>query len=449
MKGLRSIVPLSRDSLRGIEAATIVGEEPTVEWVNPRDLFVEEGYQRDVGQNGIALIRRIVAEFSWHKFKAPICFRAPEFDGALVVVDGQHTSIGCFTRGIERIPVMVYANASAAQRAAAFVAHNRDRVALTMQAVFKADLAAGDLIALQANRACEAAGAKILTHAINLTLERPVGETMAIGTLRSIVRKAGADHLERVMRVLVAAKRGPIKAQEISAVSMILLGWKGGRDVDARLAEIVASRSAKRWASLGAQEAGTLPQALTTLWLRALNERLPAATKQEPGPPPRPAVKPQDESVKPPASPVKPSPAPYAYKKPENEARPPAPAPPPPPPKKQSVVFLAQANGISVAIDGTVTRVGHQRRAQVGERGAALVSRLVSVMPAQIGHDRLAVKIFEGRANPRQLLDDLVASVNPELKRVGLEIFHVKASGYMLREIAGGVNAGSDGRVAV
>lgn len=436
MKGLRSIVPLSRDSLRGIEAATIVGEEPNVEWANPRDLFVEEGYQRDVSEAGTALIRRIVAEFSWHKFKAPICFRAPEYDGAIVVIDGQHTSIGCATRGIERIPIMVYPNATAAQRAAAFVAHNRDRVALTMQAVFKADLAAGDLIALQADRACRAAGAKILTHAINLAQERPVGETMAVGTLRSIVRKVGAEHLERVMKVLVAAKRGPIKAQEISAVSNILLAHSKVPEVDGRLAEIVASRSAKSWASLGAQEAGTLPQALATLWLRLLDVRSPAATKKEPGPPPRPSGVAEARARELPRTPAEDRVLPP----PTKAASPPAPVRPPPrteiteaAPKKASVVFLAQANGITVSLDGTVARIGW-KTAEVGRTGAQLLARLVTVMPAQLDEGRLALKLFEGRPNPRLLLDDLVRSVNPDLRKAGLEIFHIKASGYMLRD---------------
>lgn len=439
MKGLRSIVPLSRDSLRGIEAATIVGEEPSVEWVNPRDLFVEEGYQRDVSEAGTALIRRIVAEFSWHKFKAPICFRAPEYDGAIVVIDGQHTSIGCATRGLERIPIMVYPNATAAQRAAAFVAHNRDRVALTMQAVFKADLAAGDLIALEANRACEAAGAKILTHAINLALERPVGETMAVGTLRSIVRKVGADHLERVMRVLVAAKRGPIKAQEISAVSAILGDHGDVAGIDDRLAEIVRSRTAKSWAALGAQEAGTLPQALATLWLRLLDTRSPAATKKEPGPPPRPSGVTEARARELPRSPVEARVLPPPMKSPPSMP----PVKPPAPrveiteaaPKKAAVVFLAQANGITVSMDGAVARVGW-KTAEVGRAGANLVARLVAVMPAQLDQGRLASKLFEGRANPRQLLDDLVSAVNPDLRKTGLEIFHVKGSGYMLRPTA-------------
>ena len=331
---------------------------------------------------------------------------------------------------------MVYPNATAAQRAAAFVAHNRDRVALTMQ-VFKADLAAGDLIALQADRACRAAGAKILTHAINLAQERPVGETMAVGTLRSIVRKVGAEHLERTMRVLVAAKRGPIKAQEISAVSNILLAHSKVPEVDGRLAEIVASRSAKSWASLGAQESGTLPQALATLWLRLLDVRSPAATKKEPGPPPRPSGVAEARARELPRTPSE-----------DRVLPPPMKAPPPMPPvrppvpraeiteaapKKASVVFLAQANGITVSLDGTVARIGW-KTAEVGRTGAQLLARLVTVMPAQLDEGRLALKLFEGRPNPRLLLDDLVKSVNPDLRKAGLEIFHVKASGYMLRD---------------
>ena len=207
MKGLRSIVPLSRESLRGIEQSPIIGHPPVIEWINPRELYIEESYQRDVGENGTALIRKIVKEFSWHKFKTPIGFRAPEFDGVIVVVDGQHTSIASATRGIERIPVAVYENATEAERAAAFVAHNRDKIALTTQAIFKADLAAGDALAVAANRACEAAGAKILTQTISLALARPVGETMAVGTIRSIVKKLGEEHLTRTMKVLVAAGR--------------------------------------------------------------------------------------------------------------------------------------------------------------------------------------------------------------------------------------------------
>lgn len=435
MKGLRSIVPLPRESLRGITPAPIVGKPPTIEWVNPRDLFIEESYQRDVGENGTALIRRIVQEFSWHKFKTPICFRAPEFDGAIVVVDGQHTSIGCATREeIEIIPVAVYESATEAERAAAFVAHNRDKVALTMQAIFKADIAPGDQFAVAANRACEAAGAKILTQAINLSLPRPVGETMAVGTIRSIVKKFGEEHLTRTMRVLVAAGRGPIKAQEIGAVSNILVNWRDDADVDALLADLIRSKTAKAWASLGAQEAGTLPQALTTLWLRALSSRLPAATKKDPGPVPTGEVR-KAIIDKPKAEPVKPPPPSVNRFSPT--VKEPVPAVPvsnyrqPDPPKP---VYLTQANGIFVTIDGRITR--GDNRAVVSADAAKLVARLVSVMPAQIGFERLSQYVFSGRPNARMLLDDLVEILRRPLAGVGLEIFRVERSGYMIRETA-------------
>lgn len=427
MKGLRSILPLPKESLRGITIAEVVGEEPTIEWVDPLELFVEEDYQRDVGANGIARIRKIVTEFSWHKFKLPICFRVPEFDGAIVAVDGQHTSIGAATRGIKRIPVAVYSNATAAERAAAFVAHNRDRVALTMQAIFKADLAAGDATAAAAHRACEAAGAKVLTHPINLNSQRPVGETMAVGTLRAIIKRAGPEHLTRVMKVLVAAGRGPIKAQEITAASTILLSPKKVPDVDERLAAIVRSRSAKAWSSKAIAEPGTLPQALAALWTRELDK--PAEPRDEAVARPAGWVKPPDDKLK--ADSVKQIPEsdkpvaePAKAERPVDNYR-------APPPKK--AVTLAHANGIAVDAAGRLARDGW-RPVEVGEKGAMLVARLVTVMPAQIGHDRLAEKIFSGKPSARLLLADLVAAVNAELRRAGLEIFEVKSSGYMLRD---------------
>jgi hypothetical protein len=423
MSGLRSILPLSRDSLRGIQPAKIAGQPPTVEWVNPRSIFIEENYQRDVGENGTALIRRIVAEFSWHKFKSPICFRAAEHGDVLVAVDGQHTSIACATLNIEAIPVLVYSDATLADRAAAFVAHNRDKLALTMQAIFKADLAAGDAVAVAAARACEAAGAKILTHAISLATERPVGETMAVGTIRSLLRKKGEPWVTRVMRVLVRAGRGPIKAQEIGGVSLVL--EKVGA-VDDRLVSIVRSKTAKQWAALGAAEAGTLPQALATLWLRALGEH---AAPAAPG-----LVKPVAQSVKPIAAPAKP------IAQPVNLPPPPAPYSAPysaPPPKPRAPIYLVQSNGVRVAMDGHVEREGHDRVVTVSEEGARLIARLVSVMPAQISFERLAQHVYQRvRPNGQMLLEDLVATVRPRLAAIGLEIFKVQRSGYMIRELA-------------
>src|ERR1043165_4013715 len=161
MDGLRSIVPLSKESLRNVTPAEVVGKPPRFEWVDPKTLFVEEGYQREVTENGITLVRNIVGRFSWAKFKPPVCVQLPEWDNILVCIDGQHTAISAASHpGISEIPVMIVDGADAQERAASFVGHNRDRIALTAMAIFHAEVAAGDPTAIGVADACAEAGAK-------------------------------------------------------------------------------------------------------------------------------------------------------------------------------------------------------------------------------------------------------------------------------------------------
>lgn len=450
MKGLRSIVALSRDSMRGVDVLPIEGEPPSLEWAKPGDLFVEEEYQRDVAESGTSLIRKIAGAFSWYCLKPPICFVSEEHGGVKVIVDGQHTAIGAATRGVPEIPILLFTGAGAEVRARSFVAHNQNRVALTMLAVFHAQLAHNEPLAAEMKRVCDAAGVKILTKAINLSEQRPVGETMAIGAIRTILKKHGPEKLQRVMMVLVGANRGPIKAQEITGVSIVLFAGKREQpyETDVRLSALIASRSARQWQALAVNESGTTPQALATLWLRDLELRLSPAESipraapsllpktpahDKPGAPfdngKRPNDKPVGESVKLAAVPARPAATAPAPAKAFPVDLPPAAAP-----KPKAPVFLTQSNGISVQATGTVTRVGYGTSPNVGNYGATLVARLVSVMPAQIPHERLAQNVFPGKASARQMLGDLVAAVNADLRRCGLEIFEVRSSGYMIRD---------------
>lgn len=446
MKGLRSIVALSRDSMRGVDVLPVEGVPPALEWARPADLFVEEDYQRDVAEGGTSLIRRIAGAFSWYCLKPPICFVSEEHGGAKVIVDGQHTAIGAATRGVPEIPIVLFSGAGAAVRARSFVAHNQNRVALTMLAVFHAQLAHDEPLAAEMKRVCDAAGATILTKAINLSEQRPVGETMAIGAIRNVLKKHGAERLQRVMMVLVGARRGPIKAQEITAVANILFGGPagvGGRsyEVDVRLSFLIASRTAKQWQALAVNESGTLPQALATLWLRDLELRLSPA---ESIPRAAPSLLPKTPAHDKPATPfdngdraadkqnAHPVKLPAVSVKPAAKAFPVD--LPPAAPKPKAPVFLAQANGVSVQATGAVTRVGYGTTPNVGNYGATLVARLVAVMPAQLPHERLAHNVFPGKASARQMLGDLVASVNQDIRRIGLEIYEVKSSGYMIRD---------------
>lgn len=277
MTSLRSIKPLPKDSMRGVTPSEIVADEPTFEWVQPRDLFVEEDYQRDLSQNSIKLIRRIVENFNWSRFKAPICCRLPETGDALVVIDGQHTAIASATHPtVGTIPVMVIAGENIRERAKAFVGHNRDRLALTQMAIFHAEAAGGDPTAVMIEQACEAAGAKILHHAVNLRNKLPAGQTIAVGTIRKIAQRDGAAMVTRVMRLLTKAGRGPIKADEIAAVHLIVTD--SPKVDDDELGAIIKRHSAEKWSALGsaktADSGGRLSYALAGLWCRELGIRL-------------------------------------------------------------------------------------------------------------------------------------------------------------------------------
>ena len=248
MNGLRSIVRLSPESLRGVEPAAIAGPKPKFEWVDPRALFVEDGYQREILHKGMRLIRGIVGGFRWANFKPPVCVRLPESGGALVCIDGQHTATAAASHpGIEKIPVMVVDAAAVADRAEAFVGHNKNRLNLTPQAIYYAELAAAkNEIAMIVDRACRAAGATIPRKAISSDMRLEVGTTVAVGVLRAVAMRQGEDALVRVLKILIAAGRAPMRSDEIAAVAIICAGGGFGRD--AALSKLVASRSAESWA---------------------------------------------------------------------------------------------------------------------------------------------------------------------------------------------------------
>jgi hypothetical protein len=485
MKGLRSIVPLPRESLRGLQPAKVQGGAPTVEWVDPRDLFVEESYQREVGEKGVRLIRRIYSTFSWARYKFPVCVRMKEFD-ALVCVDGQHTAIACASHpSLGRIPVMVVHGASAADRASAFVGHNRDRVALTPVAIFHAELAAGDDPVAQAVlEACRRAGAEVLDKSINLRQRTEVGATIAVGALKSVARRRGADHLTRVLRVLVEAGRGPIKAAEIVATDVILTGAGKVPVIDGRLRVVVASKSAEAWAAVAAASAAqtgeSIGSAIATAWCRELELRLsgglgqpvllrrPSPIDREPGsdlvrkaplpgsdlvevpdlsdlPPevlaelrPKPLPPRRDAPFRkapqvtaeprphaePAAPPPKPAPAP--------ENAPAAPAPPPPPDSREVV----RRNG--VVLDLATRDLTHRGKTVKVRRddGARMVAALIKVMPALLDQDRLAAKAFpkDNARDGRQRIKLLIDDVNPVLRAAKLEIRTMKV-GSMLADL--------------
>lgn len=464
IEGLRSIVALGRDSLRGIAPADVSSSNPPqFEWIAPRELFVEEAYQRDLSENSIGLIRRIVAGWSWARFKTPICVRIDEWDGVLVCIDGQHTAIAAASHpGIDKIPVMIVDARDVADRAAAFVGHNRDRIGLTQMAVFYAELASGDPLAIIVDAACKAAGAKILNKSINLRQKLPAGQTIAVGTIRNIARRQGGEFLARVLGVLTRAGRGPIKADEIVAAAVILNRAPPGEALDTRLEEVVRSKSAQQWAALAAvasaqhgSRKNAASDALSGLWARELGIRLRPATRPlaqgkaptnrpispgtpggAPGDPARGTTPPTPNAARiaqikeASQKPAAPRPAPRPVSPLPAIAPKPAIAPAPARPVPAGEVFSHGGIWVDTG-QGIVRRDG--RTAEVSQISARLIALLARVRPGFLEAADLIQKLHLDAFRLRSAAQ----AANPALSPLGLEIKNVMKTGWMIAEIGG------------
>ena len=428
---LRSITALPRESLRGIEPATIKKILPKLEWVDPKSLFVEESYQRDVRENGIKLIRKIYAGFSWSRFKPPICVRLAGSGNVLVCVDGQHTATAAASHpGIEKIPVFVVPAEDVADRAAAFVGHNRDRLGLTQMAIFYAELASGDPVAQVIDRACKAAGAKILNKSVNLKNQLEPGATIAVGTIRAIAKKQGEEALTRVLTLLTKAGRGPIKADEIAAVSLIFAAIKN-KAFDPKLCDLVKSKSAEQWAALAsaaiADTREPLPSALASQWCRMLGVRLSGTGMKADGKGSAKRMIENGQALR--AEPLPSEPAPVAKPAPQPIPKPVRQSPPPA--DRPAAVIR---NG--VVVDFEELSVSHRHgTVTLADDGARLIGELAKVMPSLLEKNALARKLFGTDASGTLWLSQLVDRINPLLVRARLEVKTIPKMGYSLYDL--------------
>lgn len=395
-KELRSVVPLPESSMRGVTPAPLKGRLPKVEWVEPRLLYIEGDYQRGLGESGIKQIRRIVGHWNWRHYKPPCVTRRSDTN-ILVVIDGQHTAIAAASHGgIPKIPVFIVEAGSMAERATAFVSHNRDRRGLTQMQIHVASVAAGDPVALQVDQVCKAAGVTILLKPINSRETRgKLGETIAVTSIERMVRHRGVAHATAVLSVLVSARRSPVLAREIGASSDLIAE---GAVADT-LSHVIARHTQAEWSAMAAAEiagGATDRKALAVVWRKALaGVRRTDAVKRAPVfvPKPKPALPPKPESP-PPAA------------KPEPESKP---------------IVLK----MGVAIDASRGAVGYRGKvARLNQRSARLVGVLANVAPSMLTCGDAAQRAGISES----LLSNYVIEANILLRPIGL---HIKPFGKM------------------
>lgn len=195
-------------------AAVAPGPEPELKWIELKLLVIEPAYQRRVFNAGRKNIVKIARTFEWTKF-APVIV-CPLKGGLYAIVDGQHRTTAAAARGIRKVPCQVI-KASPEQRAAAFAAVNGAVTKMSTLQLHVAMVAAGDPVALQANRVCAQAGVRILPYPVDAKSMKP-GDTLAAGQIPKFIAKYGEAVMVEALRCItktaadgnVGLVRGPV-----------------------------------------------------------------------------------------------------------------------------------------------------------------------------------------------------------------------------------------------
>src|SRR5690606_36202600 len=109
---------------------------------------------------------------------------------------------------IDQIPVMIVEAPERAERAAAFIGHNRDRIAVTTAQLHVAALAAGDEGARAVQRVCDQAGVRILRTQPGSGRYKP-SETVSVTAIAALIRGRGEETAVRVMSCLARSGVAP------------------------------------------------------------------------------------------------------------------------------------------------------------------------------------------------------------------------------------------------
>ena len=254
---VRRVQEKTGDPMRRIEAIESLGlvpnkvssTPPDTITVRPSELWIDGSYQRNMTRSSLALILRIVENWSWAKFKPPVVCR--DAQGRMVVIDGQHTAIAAATHPyIDKIPALFVPIESVESAAMAFISHNTDKVNVTALDKFQARLTAKDPVAL---------GIKDGIDKYDIALMRWVptsgsgdirpNQTMASSELETQYKRLGRAKFFELLSALSQCQFRPLRREHLMAFSILMFGDPKGSGEPAEkistemLVEVVKSLS--------------------------------------------------------------------------------------------------------------------------------------------------------------------------------------------------------------
>ena len=221
--------PIEAIELRGVTLEPIDTALPVFVMGDPRELRIDEAYQRSITERSIKLIRKLAATWNWRKYVPPLVV---EVDGEYHVIDGQHQAIAAASRGdIAEMPLMLVEAPEQADLADAFVGRNRDRLAVTRMQLHFAAVEAKNEDAMTIAQVCWRAGVVLVRQQPAAGKWKP-GETMAIGSIEGLIKRRYAIGARKVLEIIVGAGMAPVTADQIKAVEALLFDeqYKGKVD---------------------------------------------------------------------------------------------------------------------------------------------------------------------------------------------------------------------------
>ncbi|MGH0004486.1 hypothetical protein ACQU0X_30850 [Pseudovibrio ascidiaceicola] len=261
-------------NLPGLKNTGQPGDLPRFIDVDPKTLFVDDEYQRNLSNRSVRLIRKIITEWNWNSFKPPVTV---EVEGQLHVLDGQHTATAAATHPeIDQIPVMIVPAETRIERASAFVRHNQNRLAVTPMQLFYSQLAAGDEQTTSANMALTRAGVTLLKTP-PAQGRYSEGETLAATSLLKIVDRRFPIGLRQILEICKEGKLKPISADALKAVDLLLFSpdYKSKFD-ESRLALTIQKEGEDAGGDVAALRAAhNMPKfrAMAAIWFRKTRKR--------------------------------------------------------------------------------------------------------------------------------------------------------------------------------
>lgn len=248
-------MPKTKESAK-TTTGPIVGDPPSLEWLAVGRLQIEPAYQRAPdGHKSRRIIAGMVKEWNWALCQPLVASRRA--DGSIFVVDGQHRLEGAKKRGdIPHLPCTVLPALDHAGEAAAFVALNTKRQALTQADVFAGMLAAGDPDALALETLLAETGWTVVRH--SNSAEYKPGQLACAPMLARALKSIGEAPVRNALTTLREAfPDRPVRtASRLLQALMLLFSdeayWKRV-DPDALVTALADAADPADWISEGSE----------------------------------------------------------------------------------------------------------------------------------------------------------------------------------------------------